>query len=53
MLFRSPWIPEGGLFFAPLDQMATEVLIQGKDVQASLDTAAQTFKTDVVPDYSE
>ena len=48
-----PWIPEGGLFFAPLDQMATEVLVQGKDVQASLDTAAQTFKSDVVPDYSE
>lgn len=48
-----PWIPEGGLFFAPLDQMATEVLVQGKDVQASLDTAAKTFKSDVVPDYSE
>ena len=48
-----PWIPEGGLFFAPLDQMATEVLIQGKDVQGSLDAAAKTFKSDVVPDYSE
>jgi arabinogalactan oligomer/maltooligosaccharide transport system substrate-binding protein len=48
-----PWIPEGGLFFAPLDQMATEVLIQGQDVQASLDDAAKTFKSDVVPDYAE
>ncbi len=48
-----PWIPEGGLFFAPLDQMATEVLVQGKDVQSSLDNAADTFKSDVVPDYSE
>jgi arabinogalactan oligomer/maltooligosaccharide transport system substrate-binding protein len=48
-----PWIPEGGLFFAPLDQMATEVLVQGKDVQSALDEAAKTFKSDVVPDYSE
>ncbi len=48
-----PWIPEGGLFFAPLDQMATEVLVQGKDVGSSLGTAADTFKSDVVPDYSE
>lgn len=48
-----PWIPEGGLFFAPLDVMATEVLIQGKDPQASLDKAAKAFKADVVPDYSE
>ena len=48
-----PWIPEGGLFFAPLDQMATEVLIQGKDAQGALDEAASTFKSDVVPDYSE
>lgn len=47
-----PWIPEGGLFFAPLDEMATEVLIQGADVQKSMDEAAQKFKTDVVPDYS-
>ena len=28
-----PWIPEGGQFFGPLDTMATEVLVQGKDVQ--------------------
>ena len=48
-----PWIPEGGLFFAPLDKMATEVLIQGKDVAKSLDEAADAFKADVVPDYAE
>jgi arabinogalactan oligomer / maltooligosaccharide transport system substrate-binding protein len=48
-----PWIPEGGLFFAPLDKMATEVLVQGKDVKSSLDAAAKTFKSEVVPDYSE
>lgn len=47
-----PWIPEGGQFFAALDTMATEVLIQGKPVQASLDKAAETYKSDVVPDYS-
>lgn len=47
-----PWIPEGGLFFAPLDEMATKVLIQGADVQSSLNETAQQFKTDVVPDYS-
>ncbi len=47
-----PWIPEGGLFFAPLDEMATKVLVQGQDVQESLDTAADQFKTDVVPDYT-
>lgn len=48
-----PWIPEGGLFFAPLDEMATKVLIQGADVQKTMDEAAATFKSDVVPDYSE
>jgi len=47
-----PWIPEGGQFFGPLDTMATEVLVQGKPVQASLDKAAKTYKSDVVPDYS-
>jgi arabinogalactan oligomer/maltooligosaccharide transport system substrate-binding protein len=47
-----PWIPEGGQFFAALDTMATEVLVQGKPVQASLDKAAKTYKSDVVPDYS-
>lgn len=48
-----PWIPEGGLFFAPLDVMATQVLIQGEDPQKSLDEAAKVFKSDVVPDYAE
>ncbi|MEQ6902077.1 extracellular solute-binding protein [Nocardioides sp. YIM 152588] len=48
-----PWIPEGGLFFTPLDKMATEVLIQGKDPQKALDEAAATFKSEVVPEYSE
>lgn len=48
-----PWIPEGGLFFAPLDEMATKVLIQGADVQEALDETARQFKSDVVPDYSE
>jgi arabinogalactan oligomer/maltooligosaccharide transport system substrate-binding protein len=48
-----PWIPEGGLFFAPLDEMATKVLIQGADVQMSMDEAAAKFKSDVVPEYDE
>lgn len=47
-----PWIPEGGQFFAALDTMATEVLIQGKPVAGSLDKAADTYKSEVVPDYS-
>ena len=47
-----PWIPEGGLFFAPLDEMATKVLIQGADVQKAMDEAAAKFKSDVVPDYA-
>ena len=47
-----PWIPEGGLFFAPLDEMATKVMIQGADLQKALDNAAKPFKTDVVPDYT-
>ena len=47
-----PWIPEGGLFFAPLDQMATKVMVQGEDPQKALDEAAKQFKSDVVPDYS-
>jgi arabinogalactan oligomer / maltooligosaccharide transport system substrate-binding protein len=46
------WIPEGGQFFGPLDQMATEVLIQGKDPKASLDTVANKYKTEVVPGYA-
>ena len=47
-----PWIPEGGQFFAALDTMATEVLVQGKPAQGALDEAADTYKSDVVPDYS-
>ena len=48
-----PWIPEGGQFFAPLDTMATEVMVEGVDPQKALDEAADTLKSDVVPDYSE
>ncbi|KRE95333.1 sugar ABC transporter substrate-binding protein [Nocardioides sp. Soil774] len=47
-----PWIPEGGQFFAALDTMATAVLIQDKPVQGALDEAADTYKSEVVPDYS-
>ena len=47
-----PWIPEGGQFFAALDTMATEVLVQGKPAQGALDKAADTYKSDMVPDYS-
>ena len=47
-----PWIPEGGLFFAPLDEMATKVLIQGADVQKTMTEVAAKFKSEVVPDYS-
>lgn len=46
-----PWIPEGGQFFGPLDKMATEVLIQGKDPKAALDTVANKYKSEVVPSY--
>jgi arabinogalactan oligomer/maltooligosaccharide transport system substrate-binding protein len=47
-----PWIPEGGQFFGALDKMATETLIQGTDAKAALDEVAQTYKSEVVPDYS-
>jgi arabinogalactan oligomer/maltooligosaccharide transport system substrate-binding protein len=47
-----PWIPEGGKFFGPLDQMATEVLVQSKDPKKSLDTCAKKYKAEVVPDYN-
>jgi len=47
-----PWIPEGGLFFAPLDEMATRVMVQGADVDKALDETARKFKSDVVPDYA-
>ncbi|WP_110180701.1 extracellular solute-binding protein [Nocardioides solisilvae] len=46
-----PWIPEGGLFFAPLDEMAVKVLVQGQDPKKALDEVAETFKAEVVPDY--
>ncbi|GAA1401707.1 extracellular solute-binding protein [Catellatospora coxensis] len=47
-----PWIPEGGQFFVALDTMATEVLIQDKDVKTSLDGVANTYKTEVVTAYT-
>ncbi|MGH3363905.1 MAG: extracellular solute-binding protein [Nocardioidaceae bacterium] len=47
-----PWIPEGGQFFAALDKMAVEVLVQNADPKKSLDEAAKTYKSEVVPDYS-
>ncbi len=46
-----PWIPEAGQFFGPLDQLATEVLIQKKDPQAALDAVAKKYKAEVVPGY--
>ncbi len=46
-----PWIPEGGLFFGPLDEMATKVLVQGADVSKTLDQTAAKYKADVVPEY--
>ncbi len=47
-----PWIPEGGKFFGPLDEMATAVLVQSKDPKKSLDGCAEKYKSEVVPDYS-
>jgi arabinogalactan oligomer / maltooligosaccharide transport system substrate-binding protein len=47
-----PWIPEGGQFFAALDTMATEVLIQDKPVQPAMDKVAETYQSEVVPEYS-
>jgi len=47
-----PWIPEGGQFFAALDTMATEVLIQGKPVQPAMDKVAETYQSEVVTDYT-
>ena len=46
-----PWIPEGGLFFTPLDAMATKTLVKGDDVSSTLDATAKTYKSDVVPEY--
>jgi arabinogalactan oligomer/maltooligosaccharide transport system substrate-binding protein len=48
---QRPWIPEGGQFFGPLDQMATEVLVQNKDPKAALDGVADKYKSEVVPSY--
>ena len=48
-----PWIPEGGLFFGPLDEMATQVLIQGADPKKALDGVASKYKSEVVTDYSQ
>ncbi|HWS37727.1 MAG TPA: extracellular solute-binding protein [Actinoplanes sp.] len=47
-----PWIPEGGQFFGPLDQLATEVLVQKKDPKTALDTVAGKYKAEVVPAYA-
>ncbi len=47
-----PWIPEGGQFFGPLDEMAVEVLVQDADPQAALDDVADTYQAEVVPDYT-
>ncbi len=47
-----PWIPEGGQFFAPLDAMSVEVIVQGKDPQSALDEVAKTYESEVVPDYN-
>ncbi|GAA4926476.1 extracellular solute-binding protein [Actinoplanes utahensis] len=47
-----PWIPEGGQFFGPLDQLATEVLVQNKDPKAALDAVAQKYKAEVVTSYA-
>lgn len=47
-----PWIPEGGLFFTPLDEMATEVMVKGTDPRRALKKVADTYASDVVPNYS-
>ncbi|ABP53280.1 extracellular solute-binding protein [Salinispora tropica] len=46
-----PWIPEAGQFFDPLDQMATEVLIQNRDPKAALDEVAKRYQAEVVTAY--
>ena len=47
-----PWIPEGGQFFGPLDELATKVLVQGSDPKAALDDVAKKYKAEVVPSYA-
>lgn len=46
------WIPEGGQLFAPLDKAATELMVNGADPKATLDNVAETYKTEVVTDYT-
>ncbi|WP_025617083.1 extracellular solute-binding protein [Salinispora cortesiana] len=46
-----PWIPEAGQFFEPLDQMATEVLIQNRDPKEALDEVAKRYQAEVVTAY--
>lgn len=46
-----PWIPEAGQFFEPLDQMATEVLIQNRDPKAALDAVAKRYQAEVVTSF--
>ncbi|WP_018254257.1 extracellular solute-binding protein [Salinispora mooreana] len=46
-----PWIPEAGQFFEPLDQMATEVLIQNRDPKDALDEVAKRYQAEVVTAY--
>ena len=52
MATARPWIPEGGLFFAPIDEMAVKVLVQNTPPKQALDTVAEQFKSEVVPDYA-
>ncbi|WP_372728437.1 extracellular solute-binding protein [Nocardioides sp.] len=47
-----PWIPQGGQFFGPLDEMAIKVLVQGVDPAKALDEVAKKYESEVVPDYS-
>lgn len=47
-----PWVPEGGQFFTPLDQMATRIMVQGADPKAELGKVATYYKNQVVKDYT-
>lgn len=46
------WIPEGGQLFAPMDEAATKLMVQGADAQKALDEVAKTYKSEAVKDYS-
>ncbi|MGH3432230.1 MAG: extracellular solute-binding protein, partial [Thermocrispum sp.] len=46
------WIPEGGQLFAPLDDAATEIMVQGADPKATLAKVAKKYKSEVVPKYT-